>query len=157
MPSQVRLTTLHTALHIRPRTHNHTYYQHIQLQPTATFALTTLMLIAGIVLLFLWSPLMDHRPLKRVSLPSLLSLSLSPGGWCLFACQQRQGEMTLWVTVLPSSSLSCSSSLSPSLSSLSEDCWMMSVLLHDWKIDRGAILAYDLHGGMFLLTSLENF
>ena len=104
-----------------PCTHNqgHTtiHISHTHLEPTATHAVTTLVLIVGVVLLFLWSPLMDHRPLKRVSRPSLFSLTLSPGGWCLFACQRREGERRSWNITLPS--LSCRSSSLPSSLSLS--------------------------------------
>lgn len=51
-------------------------------------ALTALMLIVGVVLLFLWSPLMDQRPMKRVSISSLFSPSFSPDA-CLHVSGDR--------------------------------------------------------------------
>jgi len=85
----------------------------------------TVVLIVGVVLLFRWSPLMDHRPLKQVS-PLLLPLSrrLVP------VCMSAEGGGEEILDYHPSLPLAVF--FAPYLSlSPSEDCRMISV--HDWQ------------------------
>lgn len=101
-------------------------------RPTAVHALSALVLI--VVLLFLWSPLMDARPLKRVSFHTFFLLSLPPGGWCLFACQQSEGERRSWIIILPFCSLSLSLSL-PSCLPISQSLSLFVSVSLQWLLN----------------------
>lgn len=95
-------------------------YTHL---PSTNTQHTTVVLIAGVVLLFLWSPLMDHRPLKQVS----PSLAPSLRGWCLFAWQQREKRRrSSWNIILPSCSYPHSLCCSEDCQLISVTAWLMS-------------------------------
>lgn len=153
MPPQVRPKTLNADSNTSARTSKDTCLT--LNKPTATHTHTTLLLIVGVVLLFTWSPLMDHRPLKRVSLFLLSSLtpSLLVADACLHVSRGRgrgdPGLSSFHLALSLSSSLPITLSFSLSVSLSLSAKWCQDLCMTD--IVRGAIPAYGFPRGMFWL------